>query len=343
MTTTTVTATDIEAAADRIRPHVRRTGLTISKPLSARHGATIAIKAEHTQFTGSFKLRGALNRVLTLSPTEARVGIVTASSGNHGIATATAARLADTGCTVYLPTGASPSKVAAIKAQGAIIVTVDSSDAFQAEVVARAAAAEEGATYVSPYNDPTVVAGQGTVGVEIAEDASSAGLERLDAVVVAVGGGGLISGIATWLADRSPDTIVIGASPAHDAAMADSVEAGRVVNRPAKPTYSDGTAGGIEPETITFEPCQSLVDQWVLVSEAEIAAAVATMIDDHHQLIEGAAGVALAAGTRFGERHPGSSVVVVTCGANVSAARLGEMLSLAGSFGGAKPGEDGHA
>ncbi len=325
----TVTAADIEAAAGRVRPYVRRTELTISAPLSVRHGATIAIKAEHTQLTGSFKLRGALNKVLTLTPAEARAGIMTASSGNHGIATATAARLGGSACTVYLPTGASSSKVAAIRAQGAAIVTVDSLDTFQAEVAARAAATDEGAIYVSPYNDPAIVAGQGTIGIEILDDAPSAGLQSLDAVVVAVGGGGLISGIATWLAEHSPDTLVIGASPAHDAAMAASVEAGCVVDGPAKPTFSDGTAGGIEPDTITFEPCQNLVDQWVMVSEAEIAAAVAAMIDDHHQLVEGAAGVALAAGAGFGQRHPGSSVVVVTCGANVSAVRLGEMLSLA--------------
>jgi threonine dehydratase len=127
---------------------------------------------------------------------------------------------------------------------------------------------------------------------------------------------------------------VIGASPANDAAMIASIAAGRIVDPPAQPTFSDGTAGGIEPDTITFEPCRDLVDEWVTVTEAEIAGAVASMIDDHHQLVEGSAGVALAAGIGFARRSPGSTVVVVSCGANVSAVRLGEMLVLAGSTGG---------
>jgi threonine dehydratase len=195
---------EIRLALNRIGPHLRRTELAVSEPLSARHGATIAIKAEHHQLTGSFKLRGALNTVLGLDPIRARAGVVTASSGNHGIGVATAARLGRTPCTVYLPRGASPSKVAAIEAQGASIETVDSTDAYQAEVQARAVADREGATYVSPYNDPAVVAGQGTIGIEITDDAPAAGLDHIDAVVVAVGGGGLISGVATWLAEHAP-------------------------------------------------------------------------------------------------------------------------------------------
>ena len=329
-----VSTDDIRLASDRIGPHLRRTELAISEPLSARHGATIAIKAEHNQLTGSFKLRGALNTVLGLSPAQARAGVVTASSGNHGIGVATAARLGRAPCTVYLPMGASPSKVAAIEAQGAVIETVDSTDAYQAEIEARTEAERVGAIYISPYNHPAIVAGQGTIGIEITDDAPTAGLTHIDAVVVAVEGGGLISGIATWLAEHSPDTLVVGASPANDASMIASIQAGHIVDAPAVPTFSDGTAGGIEPDTITFESCRDLVDEWVTIDEADIAAAVATMIDDHHQLIEGSAGVALAAGIGFGRHHPDSKVIVVSCGANVSSSRLAEMLSFAGSAGG---------
>lgn len=320
-----LTTEDIAGAADRIGPHIERTPLIVSAPMSTRTGSTVAIKAEHLQRTGSFKLRGALNRVLTASPGQ---GIVTASSGNHGIATATAAREAGVACTVFLPTGAAASKVAAIDRLGAEIVTVDSTDAFQAEVAARTAAERDGVVYVSPYNDEAVMAGQGTVGREIDADAAEAGLGRIDAVVVAVGGGGLISGVATWLTEARPGIAVIGASPANDAAMVASIAAGAIIDVEGRPTFSDGTAGGIESDSATFEVCRDRVTEWATVSEVEIADAVAAMIDDHHQLVEGAAGVALAAAERWAGANRGSTVVAVSCGANTTAANLEQMLAL---------------
>lgn len=328
-----ITTNDIAAAAERLAPHVRRTELFVSQPMSERAGATVVIKAEHGQRTGSFKLRGALNAALGVDPRAARLGIVTASSGNHGIAVAAAATAAGVPCTVYLPTGASPAKVDAIRRRGAGIVTIDSADAYDAETRARAEAESSGSFYLSPYNDPAVVAGQGTVGVELLADLPLVGIDRPDAVVVAVGGGGLISGIGTWLAEHAPDATLVGASPANDAAMVASVRAGAIVEAPASPTFSDGTAGGIEPGAITFELCRSLVDEWVTVSEAEIAAAVVDLIDDHHQLIEGAAGVALAAAAAWGRANPGSVVVAVTCGANIDAATLEHVLVAARTAG----------
>ncbi len=327
-----LTVAAIAAAADRIGPHVVRTPLLPAEALSERVGASIAIKAEHRQRTGSFKLRGALNAILALGPDDRARGVVTASSGNHGIACATAAGLAGVEATIYLPDGASAAKVAAIGRLGARIVTVDSTDAYRAEVEARATAEADGRRYLSPYNDPDVVAGQGTLGVELTADLQpTLGWDRVDAVVVAVGGGGLVSGVATWLDANAPDTAVVGASPAADAAMVASVEAGTVVEIEADPTFSDGTAGGIEPGAITLDPCRRLVDTWLTVSEAEIATAVAAMIDDHHELVEGAAGVALAAAARYGADHPGSRLVVVTCGANVSSTALARMLAVAGT------------
>ena len=323
-----ITTADIAAAAERIGPYVRRTELNISEAWSERHGATIVIKAEHTQHTGSFKLRGALNKVLGLDGSVRRAGIIAASSGNHGIATAAAAKTAGVACTVYLPNNASSSKVAAIRRLGAEIVTVGSGDAAQAEAEARATAETGGAIYVSPYNDPDIVAGQGTIAVEITEDGPLIGLESIDAVVMSVGGGGLISGMATWLAERSPSTVVVGASPVNDQAMIASIKAGSIVEPSTRATFSDGTAGGIETDAITFDLCRSLVDVWMSVTEDELAAAVAALIDDHHQVVEGAAGVALAAAGRYGRQHPGATIVVVTCGANVSSSTLHQMLSL---------------
>ena len=180
--------TTIDEAANRIKPHVQRTPLLTSAPLSERHGADIAIKCEHLQRTGSFKVRGSANVVHSLSPDLAAEGVITASSGNHGIGVATAAASRGFACTIYLPEAAAPSKIAQIRRLGAEIVLVEGTDTSRAEMAARRAAEERGITYVSPYNDPRIIAGQGTIGKEILEDGAAP-----DAVVVSVGGGGLLS------------------------------------------------------------------------------------------------------------------------------------------------------
>lgn len=314
----------IAHAAERIAPHVVRTPLYRSDPLSERHGADLAIKAEHLQLTGSFKVRGSANVVHSLDPARADAGVVTASSGNHGIGVATAAAGRGFACTIYLPAGAAPSKVAQIRRLGAAVEFVDDTDTSVAEMTARRVAAESGRTYVSPYNDPAIIAGQGTIGREILEDGPAP-----DAVVVSVGGGGLISGIATWIKAHSPATVVVGASAANDRAMAASVAAGRIVSPSFEPTFSDGTAGGLEDGTMTFGICQALVDEWIDVTEDDIASGVAAMIEDHHQLVEGAAGLALHAATRWADAHPGARVVAVSCGANVGVDALAAMLAAA--------------
>lgn len=321
-----VDTAEIESAHQRIRDHLTATPMFVSDAMSERSGAVIAIQAEHQQLTGSFKIRGALNKVLKLSAEQRVAGIVTASSGNHGIATATAAQLTDTACTVYLPETASESKINSIERLGAVIIRVASANSYAAEEQARAAADRSGATYVSPYNDPDIVAGQGTLAIDLADNAVRVGLKRIDAVVVAVGGGGLISGVATWLDRHCPDTTIVGASPSNDRAMAASIAAGHVIAPPSRPTFSDGTAGSIEPDTITFPLCQRFVDEWIDITEAEIAAAVRAMVDEHHQVVEGAAGVAIAAARRFGRAHPGSTVVAVSCGANVTSRTLSQMI-----------------
>lgn len=302
-----------------------RTPLLESEPMSDRHGASIAIKCEHLQRTGSFKVRGSANVVHGLSDDEAARGVVTASSGNHGIGVATAAASRGIAATIYLPEKVSPSKVAQIRRLGATIETVPGSDSSVAEAAAREHAATHDVAYVSPYNDPAIIAGQGTIAKEILEDGPTP-----DAVVVSVGGGGLISGIGTWIKAHSPTTTVIGASASNDRAMAASIAAGRIIPEPpAEPTFSDGTAGGLEADTVTFDICRDVVDVWIDMTEAEIAAGVATMIDDHHQLVEGAAGLALAAAAAHAEANPGARIVVVTCGANVSADTLADMLAVA--------------
>ncbi len=315
---------EIEAAANRIEPHVLRTPLLHSEPLSERHGADILIKCEHLQATGSFKVRGSANLVHSLEAGKAARGVVTASSGNHGIGVATAAASRKIAATIFLPSGASRSKIDQINRLGAEIVTVEGTDSSVAESAARAHGIEQGLEYISPYNDPVIVAGQGTIGKELLEDGG-----EVDTIVVSVGGGGLISGIASWVKAHSPDTRIIGVSALNDRAMAASIDAGHIITPDFKPTFSDGTAGGLEDGSITFEMCRELVDEWVDITEPAIASAVTQMIDDHHQLIEGSAGLAIAAATRQAAKAPGSRIVAVSCGGNVSSDALARMIAMA--------------
>jgi threonine dehydratase len=280
--------------------------------LSALHAADVWLKAEHQQHTGSFKARGALNKLLGLSAEQRARGVVTASSGNHGAGVAWAGRTLGIPVTVFVPQSASPAKLDRIRGYGAD-VQLFGTDGLDTELHARDAAARNGRAYVSPYNDWDVVAGQGTIAVEMLEQ-----MGTLDAVVVAVGGGGLIGGIAAYLKSRLPDVRVIGAQPRNSAVMFNSVRAGHIVLEESLPTLSDGTAGGVESDAITFELCRTLVDDWVLVDEDEIATAMRDFMTARAERIEGAAGVALAALTRQAGSLRGQRINVVVCGGNVS-------------------------
>lgn len=309
----------VAAALQRIRPHVRETPVEPSPYFGERAAATVYLKLENLQATGSFKVRGALNKLLSLAPEERARGIVAASTGNHGAAVAYGAQRLGLSAIVFVPENASPAKLDNIRRLGAEI-RVSGADGGVSEVVARAFAGERGMTYVSPYNDIAVVAGQGTVGAEI-----FSALPDVDAVVASLGGGGLISGIAGYLKAVRPGVRIIAASPRNSMAMIESVRAGTVVETTHLPTLSDGTAGGVEPGSITLDLCTSLVDEYIVVEEAEIAAAMRAFIETHHMLCEGSAGVALAALDRLrGREH--RNVAAVICGANISAAVLKSAL-----------------
>jgi threonine dehydratase len=226
-----------------------------------------------------------------------------------------------------VPEHASPVKVAAICRYG-VEVRVLGREAAETEHVARLLAAESEMSYISPYNDLDVIAGQGTVGEEIVRQLEG---RPVDAVVAAVGGGGLISGIGAAIKSVLPGVRIIGASPVNDAAMAASVRAGRVVQAASLPTISDGTAGGIEEGSITLPLCTELVDEWILVEEPEICSALRFLIDTQHQLAEGAAAMAIAAGLKAGYRSAGKAIVVVSCGANISSTVLAEAIAPATS------------
>ncbi len=307
-------------AEARLRPHLAPTPFSHSLPLSRETGAQVYLKHEYLQPTGSFKVRGALNTLLSLSSGERARGVMTASTGNHGAAVAWGARKLSCPCIVYVPHGAEPDKLASIELLGAELRQVGA-DCVEAELAGRRGAAEEGRTYIPPYNDLRVVGGQGTVGMELFRE-----LPGLDAVYVPLGGGGLLSGIAAYLKAVRPGVRLVGCSPENSPVMIRSIEAGRILELPSLPTLSDGTAGGIEPGAITFELCRELVDDFLTVSEEEIAAALRLFLKWHHRLIEGAAAVAVAALLRDRRRLAGKTVAVILSGANIGLARLREIL-----------------
>jgi threonine dehydratase len=310
----------IEAAAERIRPHVRATPVEPSSELSRLGEGEVWLKMEHLQTTGSFKLRGAMNRLLLLSPEERRRGIVAASSGNHGMAVSWGMKTLGGKATLFVPENASPVKLQAMRDHGAE-VRARGTDSGLSEIEARRYAEEQSLTYVSPYNDPEVVAGQGTVGLEIVRQ-----VDAPDAIFVALGGGGLISGIGLAFEGLGRKVELVACSPANSAVMHHSLEAGRILEMESLPTLSDGTAGGVEPGAITFDLCRRFVTRSVTVSEEEIRAAMRLVMERHHTLIEGAAAVAVAGYLKEKDRLRGRRAVIVLCGANISLEKLREAI-----------------
>ncbi|MFT5501806.1 MAG: threonine dehydratase [Woeseiaceae bacterium] len=307
-------------AANRIGEYIRETPLDYSPYFSELTGANVYLKLENLQHTGSFKLRGAFNKTLSLTPAEKEAGCVTASSGNHGAAIAYAMSALGINGVIFVPEQTSLTKVNAIKSAGGD-VRFFGTDGLDTENHAREFAEANDMTYLSPYNDADVIAGQGTCGVEIARQ-----LSAVDAVFIAVGGGGLISGVGTFLKSVNPATTVVSCQPAASAVMTESVKAGEIVDIPSDKTLSDGTAGGIEAGAITFDLCRDLVDDYQVVSEEQIADAMCKFIDSHHMLPEGAAGVALAGLLASAEQYQGQNVVVIVCGGNISRDTLKKVI-----------------
>lgn len=299
-------------SAQRLAPHIIRTPLERSAYFSGQTKGNIFFKNEHCQRTGSFKVRGALNKMLMLSESVRTTGVICASAGNHGIGTALAGKLTNTSVTVYLPGSVDESRLAQIKAFGAKVELVNGGCGV-AEQSAREASQSLNKIYISPYNDLEVIAGQGTIGVELLED-----LNEIDYCFVAVGGGGLISGIGTLLKSKFPNMKLIGCLPENSCVMAESVKAGYVVPDKGRSTISDSTAGDIDPKAITFTLCQELIDDFVLVSEQEIINAMKQVAVHEKYIIEGAAGVAVAGMSKYQAQIENKNTVVVVCGRNIN-------------------------
>ncbi|WP_235610853.1 threonine/serine dehydratase [Bordetella sp. H567] len=306
----------IMAAHAAIRPHVPVSPLERSGPLSQALGCDVWLKCDHLLPIGAFKVRGAANKIRVLGEAARKTGVVTASTGNHGMAVAWAGARAGVPVTVYVPGSAVQSKLDAIRRLGASLVILDAPP-IEGELQARRYGAEHGVPYISPYNDPDIVAGQGTIGVEIAEQAGA-----LDAVFVCVGGGGLVSGLGSAIKRLSPHTRVVGVWPQNSPCMLRALEAGRIIDVEEQPTLSDATAGAVEPGSITFPICQQVIDDRVTVSETEIAAAMRAVAAAEHWMVEGAAGVALAGLMQRQDEWRGKKVAVVLCGRNIGLDRF---------------------
>lgn len=293
-----------------IRPQVAVTPLQHSSILSATLGCNVFLKHESMQPTGSFKLRGATNKIHRLAQ-RGVTRVLTASTGNHGLAVARAGALAGVAVTVYVAGSTVPTKLPGIRALGAELVVIEGLP-LDAELAARRAADAEGLPYISPYNDLDVVAGQGTLGVELLEQEPG-----LDAVFIAVGAGGLIGGTGTSIKAIDPRVKVVGVWPEASPCMLRALEAGRIVPCEEYDTLSDATAGAIEPGSVTFPICQSVIDERVVVSEKETATAMRMLAEQEHLMIEGAAGVALAGLAQQAKAYEGRTVAVVLCGRNI--------------------------
>jgi threonine dehydratase len=310
----------VDAAYRRIRPYVRETPVDESKALADGGAATVFLKLEHLQHTGSFKLRGASNKIALLTPEQAAAGVVAASNGNHGLGVAAAARARGIAAEVFVSSQVSPAKAQRIAAHGATL-RHSGNHPLAAELAARRAAESSGRVFISPYNDLDVVAGQGTIAVELHRQ-----VPDLDAVFVAVGGGGLIGGIGSYLKAVSPPTEIVGCWPENSPVLYECLRAGRVIDVPEQPTLSESTAGGLEPGSVTLPVCQNVIDRSVFVSEAEIRDAMRLVLQTEHWVIEGAAAVAVAAFRKDMSPWDGKRVAIVLCGRNVSPEVLARIL-----------------
>ena len=317
--TVLISVDDISSAASRLRGRVLRTPVRHSEWLSAAAGADVYLKLEIIQPTSSYKIRGAFNAALKHTLTTDRRVLVTASAGNHGRALAYAARALNLRLTVFIPSDAPRAKVDAIRAAGAEVRPCANYDAAERQAKAHALATDS--VFISPYSDPDVIAGAGTIMLELLDD-----LPSLDAVVVPVGGGGLVSGVGIAARALSPATRVLGVEVAASCPFTQSLAAGHLVTIDVGPSLADGLTGNLDPDTITLDIVRHVVDRIDVVQEAELERALAGVVVNEHLIVEGAAAAGPAAVT--GERLDlkGQRVAVILTGANIDRERLVQVI-----------------
>jgi threonine dehydratase len=308
-------------AERRIRDHVRETPLEHSPYLSRLGKCQVYLKLETIQFSGSFKSRGAVNKILSLTPEEKDRGIITCSTGNHGMAVAYLLQKFGIKGIIFLPESAAEAKVEAIRLYEANIQQYGD-DSLETEIEAKRFADQKGMIWISPYNDPYIVGGQGTIAVELERQ-----LDCPNTILVPIGGGGLISGIAGYLKSKDDGIEFIGCQPENSRVMYESIKAGKILDMESQPTLSDATAGGVEQGSITFDIIRELVDDFVVVNEVEIKNAIRLILEKHYMLIEGSAALSVASFLKEKERFQGKHVVLIITGSKISVDKLKAVLA----------------
>ena len=300
-------------AYSTIKNFIRETPLEYSPYLSEECECNVYLKLENQQVTGSFKARGALNMILSLTAEQKQNGVLTASTGNHAAAVGYALEIADISGEIIMPKNVAEIKVQNLKQYTKAKVSLLGNDSVDAELAAIKQADLHDKVYVSPYNDEKIIGGQGTVAYEIMQQ-----LPAATHILVPVGGGGLISGIGGYAKEVNKDIEIVGCQPVNSAVMYHSVKAGHILNMDSSPTISDGTAGGVEESSITFPLCQQYVDEYHLLEEKEILSALGILLKHHQIMAEGAAGLSIAGLIKHKQRYKGKNVVLIICGNKMS-------------------------
>jgi threonine dehydratase len=301
----------VQDAYERTRDYLAPTPLEYSHYLSEQIDGEVWLKLDLVQRTASFKYRGAISKILSLTEDELDRGVVSASTGNYALAVAEAMRQRGRRATIYVAKDMDDSRLGILRSHGLDLV-IFGEHAWDAEKEARRVGEEEGKTYVSPYNDPMVVGGQGTCGYEISQQ-----LPDVEAALFACGGAGLLTGSAAWLKHHNPSVEAYGVSPANSPVMYESVRQNKVVSMDTQPTLADTCAGGVDLDSITLEFCQRYVDGILLLSEDEIAAAIRLLFEQHRLISEGSGALGIGGLLKYKEKFKGKKVVSVVCGRNI--------------------------
>ncbi len=312
---------EIQDARRLIRNEISKTPLVRSQYLSDLCGSDAYLKLENLQVTNSFKIRGALNRMMSLTAEEKARGVVAASSGNHAQAVAIGAEKLNLNATVVVPETTPKIKVEKIRKHKVELILHGAMYDY-AEQYARKLAREKGATFVSSYNDPLVVAGQGTVGLEILED-----LPTVDSIIVPVGGGSVLSGVAVAAKSIKPGIEILGVQPETVAAMYYSLKAGKIINMEMKPTIADGLDGNIEQGCITLEIIQRYVNEILLFNEDTIRKMIRLLWEKERQVVEGSGAISIAPIVETPKHFTGKQTVAVITGGNIDDAVFQSILA----------------
>lgn len=313
-------------AEKRIRKYIRFTPLEYSPYLSSLGDCNVFLKLESLQYSGSCKARGVMNKLLTLTQEEKERGVVTASTGNNGLATAYGLeKLGITG-TVFLPENAADFKVAELRRYENVSLKLQENDFADTEVAAMQYAKINNSVFYSAYNDVAVIAGQGTIGLEIVKQLEEMNL-ALDSMIVPISSGGLVSGLGGYLKSLDKNVEIIGCSPANSAVIYESIKAGQFVHMQTLPTLAEAMAGGLQEDSITLDLCKEIVSDFILVSEDEIRDSMLLILEEHRLIVEGASALAVASFLKRKEKFKGKNIVLMLCGRNIGMNTIKELLN----------------